>query len=362
MNKSDKIIVFFYIFLAISFSFFVMFSSEGLENNPFKSVTPQKITDFETNSLIDVPKETIFNEMTNIENYPRVLPQNVVNVKIQSQSNNVIIAEEELSEAGINVKLLVKHTIESPDKHIIEIIDGDAKGTTITQSFESVNSKTNLNTTVHLDVKGLLSLVQYLPESNLIHAINTVNSIFIDYSIRDIYERQVDLIYHEILNRPVDPEGLTYFSDLLRNKQISENEIRSTLLSSDEYNTKIKSIDELSLETKNIINNLYNKLLLRDADPVGLKYFGNLLESGTTSDEIRMLFLESDEWKNASIFHPVRTEIQDIFTEFFDREPSMSELNYYHKMIDDGILTMEEIETEFKNSDEFDPEKIIILP
>ena len=199
MNKSNKIIVFFYVFLAISYSFYIVFSSEGLENNPFKSVTPEKITDFETNTLIDIPKQIIFNEMTNMENYPNILSQNVLNVKILSQTNNVIIAEEELSEAGINVKLLVKHTIRPYDKHIIEIIDGDAKGTTITQSFESVNSKTNLNTTVHLDVKGLLSLVQYLPESNLIHAINTVNSIFIDYSIRDIYERQVILFIMKFL-------------------------------------------------------------------------------------------------------------------------------------------------------------------
>ena len=353
MNKSNKIIVFFYIFLAISFSFFVIFSSEGLENNPFQSVTPKKITDFETNVLIDIPKQIIFNEMTNMENYPNILPQNVLNVKILSQTNNVIIAEEELSEAGINVKLLVKHTIQSPDKHIIEIIDGDAKGTTITQSFESVNSQTNLNTTVHLDVKGLLSLVQYLPESNLIHAINTVNSTFIDYSIRDIYERQVDAIYQEILDRPVDPEGLTYFSDLLRNKQINENEIRSALLISDEYTIKIKSIDELSMETKNIINNLYQNILLRDADPAGLKHFGNLLESGTSSDEIRILFLESDEGNDMLVHHPVRSEIKFLYSELFDRKPDISELNYYHKMIDDEIMTIEDIETELKQSKEF---------
>ena len=353
MNKSNKIIVFFYIFLAISYSFYIVFSSEGLENNPFKSVTPEKITDFETNLLIDIQKEIIFNEMTNMENYPNVLPENVVNVKILSQTNNVIIAEEELSEAGINVKLLVKHTIRPYDKHIIEIIDGDAKGTTITQSFESVNSKTNLNTTVHLDVKGLLSLVQYLPESNLIHAINTVNSSFVDYSTRDIYERQVDVIYQEILNREVDPEGLAYFSDLLRNDKITENDIRTALLDSNENTFKTKSIDELSMETKNIINNLYQKILLRESDPDGLKYFGNLLESGISSDEIRNLFLESDEGKNTSVFHPVRSEIKFIYADLFDRKPDISELNYYHKMIDDEIMTIEDIETELKQSKEF---------
>ena len=264
--------------------------------------------------------------------------------------------------SGITVKLLVKHTIQSYDKHTIEIMDGDAKGTTIIQTFEDVNSKTNLNTKVYLNVEGLLSLIQYLPESNLIHAINTVNSSFVNYSSLDIYETQVDLIYLEILDRPADIQGLTYFSDLLRNEKISENEIRTALLTSDENtlkiksieNTlKIKSIDELSMETKNIINNLYEKILLREPDSDGLKHFGNLLESGTTSDEIRISLLESDEGKNTSLFHPVRVEIKFIYVQTFDRKPDISEVNHYHKMIDNGMLTFDDIEIELKKSEEF---------
>ena len=63
--------------------------------------------------------------------------------------------------------------------------------------------------------------------------------------------------------------------------------------------------------------------------------------------------MESDEGKNTSVFHPVRSEIKFIYADLFDRKPDISELNYYHKMIDDEIMTIEDIETELKQSKEF---------
>ena len=354
MKKFDKIIIFFYIMLAFSYFSYIVVSSDGIESNPFQSVTPKKITDFETNQLIDIKKEILFEEMSNIENFPTIFPQNILDVKIKSHTNNVIIAEEELHESGIHVKLLVKHTIESPNTHTIEILDSDAKGTIIIQTFEDVNSKTNLNTKVHLNVKGVLSVISYLPESNLIHAINTINSNFVEYSKRDMYENNVNLLYQEILNRSADAEGLSYFSKLLRNNEITENDIRIALLSSDEkISLTLKSVDELNIETKNIINDLYNKILLRDTDIDGLKYFGTLLETGTTSDQIRTILLESDEGRDVSIFHPIRNEIQFLYSETLDREPDISELNHYHKMIDNRMMTIQDIKIELEQFSEF---------
>ena len=176
VNKSDKIIVFFYIFLASSYGIYIFTISEGLEENLLELIVPKKITEFETSRLVDVPKNRIFDVMADIENFPNILPKNVIYVNILNKTNNVIIAEEELSEAGIKIKLLVKHTIKPYSEHIIEIIDGDAKGTTITQSFESVDSQTKLTTNVHLNLKGIVSVIAFLPESNFIHAINTIIS------------------------------------------------------------------------------------------------------------------------------------------------------------------------------------------
>ena len=140
---------------------------KSLNVGMIESVTPKKIIEFETSRLVDVPNNRIFNVMADIENFPNILPENVVSVNILNKTDNEITAEEELFEAGIKTKLLVKHTIKPYSQHIIEIIDGDAEGTKITQYFESVDSQTKLTINVNLNVKGVASIVAFLPEIKL---------------------------------------------------------------------------------------------------------------------------------------------------------------------------------------------------
>ena len=83
---------------------------------------------------------------------------------------------------------------------------------------------------------------------------------------------------------------------------------------------------------------MYEKILLREADPEGLAYFGSLFESGVTSDKIRAMLLESDEGKNISFNHPVRSKITTVFALIFDTSPDNSYVDHYHKMIDDGFV------------------------
>ena len=338
MNKTDKIIIIFYVFLASSFGLYVLTYDTGLDESLLEVVMPKKITEFETSRLVDVPNNRIFDVMANIENFPNILPENIVSVNILNKTDNEIIAEEELFEAGIKTKLLVKHTIKPYSEHIIEIIDGDAEGTKITQYFESVDSQTKLTTKVSLNVKGVTSIIAFLPEANLVHAMNTVISHFVEYSKYDVYEITVDAIYQEILDRQADEESLLHFSTLLRDGQITEQDIRFALLNSEEIATKQKTIDQLNEETINVINDLYEKILLREADPEGLVYFGNLFESGITSDKIRAMLLESNEGKNISSSHPVRSKILTVYSHIFDDNPDNSFVDHYHKMIDDGFV------------------------
>ena len=348
MNKTDKITIIFYIFLASSFGFYIMTyvhecplsatACEDLNVSMIESVTPKKIIEFETSRLVDVPNNRIFNVMADIENFPNILPENVVSVNIVNKTDNEITAEEELFEAGIKTKLLVKHTIKPYSQHIIEIIDGDAEGTKITQYFESVDSQTKLTTSVNLKVKGVTSIIAFVPETNLVHAINTVISHFVQYSKYNVYEITVNSIYKEILDRQADEESLSHFSSLLRDGQITEQDLRFALLNSEERVFKQKTIDELNEETINVINDLYGKILLREADPEGLAYFGSLFESGVTSDKIRAMLLESDEGKNISFNHPVRSKITTVFALIFDTSPDNSYVDHYQKMIDDGLM------------------------
>jgi hypothetical protein len=58
-----------------------------------------------------------------------------------------------------------------------------------------------------------------------------------------------------------------------------------------------KYSDKLEVKTKNVINELYLKILGRPADEDGFQYWGSLLESGKiTKDEMRQEFLNSYEY------------------------------------------------------------------
>ena len=99
MNKTDKIIIIFYVFLASSFGLYVLTYDTGLDESLLEVVMPKKITEFETSRLVDVPNNRIFDVMADIENFPNVIPKNVIYVNILNKTDNVITAEEELSEA-----------------------------------------------------------------------------------------------------------------------------------------------------------------------------------------------------------------------------------------------------------------------
>ena len=52
-----------------------------------------------------------------------------------------------------------------------------------------------------------------------------------------IVQKIVNELYLEILHRDADREGLTHFSTLLENKKMTIDDLRKTLLDSDEHST-----------------------------------------------------------------------------------------------------------------------------
>ena len=135
-------------------------------------------------------------------------------------------------------------------------------------------------------------------------AINTALSSFVEYSQRfDDESKIIDDLYREILHRPVDLEGLRYYSPLLQEEKITVDEIREALKNSEEFKTQllpdeIKTLDELSENTKKQVNDLYFEILGREADPQGLQHFGSLIEIGKmTTEELRQALLNSTEYK-----------------------------------------------------------------
>ena len=307
MEKSDKKTIIFYaclgILLIIVYSYFDSLYERPhidlqLPADPIKKISFSNIVTTRTH-------EQMYDVITDIENYPLVLPKNVLSVKILNKTDNFIIAEEELYENFIKTKLTVKHSFIPMEKHTIEILDGDAKGTIITQYFEDLPDGFKIKTDVELNLKGILIPVAFLPKSSLEHTVNTVIAEFARYAKAKVAlsenEFAIDSLYREILLRHADLEGLKYYTKMMEEEKITIEGIRESLINSEEYKKSIilkefTGIDTINPETRKIINELYLEILERPADEQGLEYYSIMFDKEMLSlDDIRNELWISEE-------------------------------------------------------------------
>jgi hypothetical protein len=395
IQKTDKIIIIFYAFLAIAFTIGILYIASTFDTIEQSIIFPQPVTELQITKIVDVNQEEAFLIMTDIKNYPKILPRNIISVNIINQIDNNVLAEYEVVEHGIRTKLLVSHTIYPYDKHIVEVMDGDAKGTKLMQDFTTINTEieklpecdqsfdgcTKIDSRVELNLKGLLSPFSYLPKGNLDHASDTVISSFTNYMqlSKNETKKIIDDLYREILLRPADTEAFEHWGSLLDSGTMTADEIRTEILNSDEKKSllvsqEMKTVDELDDETKKIIDDLYREILLRPADTEAFEYWGSLLESEKiTKIELRKSILKSQEAISLKryggeidesiyiIFHEVyeinglyREVIEGLETSFFVFDPridrdeleNMVKKNKYRLHIEE--ITLEELRLELE--------------
>ena len=317
MNKSDKKILAFYVCLGISlifvFSYFdSLYERPHIDNflptDPIKRVSVEYL-------LNTVPHALMYDVITDVENYPKVLPKNILSVKILDRTDNSIIAEEQINEKGIRLTLTVKHSFVPMEKHTIEILDGDAKGTIITQYFDIVQPEGSLRITTdaELDLKGIMRFVGFLPPSSIQHGVNTVIDAFTLFAQQKMSltenEFAIEILYKEILLRQADPKGLKFYLQMLEDG-MTIDDVKKLLMKSDEYQnrfveTGISSIDELNPETIKTVDDLYLEILDRSADNNGILYYGFLLETGEfTTDDVRQSLMDSAEYDICLKYNP----------------------------------------------------------
>ena len=362
MIKNDKIIIIFYVFLAISFGVAIFYINSTYETTSLPNIIPKPVSELEIIKEVDIEKEKIFLVMTDLENYPKILPRNIKSIDIIEQSDNVILAEYTVVEAGVYSKLLVQHKMYPYYEHVMEVMDGDAKETKVTQKFTDINSITTINTIIEFDLKGILSPFSFLPKGNLEHAANTILTNFVDYAQISENETKkiVDDLYREILLRPADTEAFEYWVPLLENGSKTETDIRTEILNSDEKKhllslQEMKTVDELELTTKKIVDDLYREILLRPADTEAFEYWGSLLENeNITKLELRKSILKSQEAIDLKRFDSTSGLIKSIFNEILNRDPTVSESSHYKYLVDIEEITEEQIRLELEELKNFD--------
>ena len=354
IQKTDKIIIIFYAFLAIAFVIGILYIASTFDTIEQSIIFPQPVTELQITKIVDVNQEEAFLIMTDIKNYPKILPRNIISVNIINQIDNDVLAEYEVVEHGIRTKLLVSHTMYPYDKHIVEVMDGDAKGTKLIQDFTTVNAATivppkcidrdmnddeiidendmqickeytwkeegwgdcpfldectKIDSRIELNLEGLLSPFSYLPKRNLEHASDTVISTFTDYmEIKTENGRIIDELYREILLRPADKEAFEYWGTLLENEIITKIELRKDILKSQEAISLKTYSGELSETIYNIFHEVYElngpyREILIAPDQVGSR----MAEISAFDPRI-----DRDEFKKMVKENKYRVQIEDI--------------------------------------------------
>ena len=179
MGRKKKFLVLSSIIIIV---FVIIFTIVGPEYDFFKREISR---DFSLTQTVSVERENIFEIIASPEQYLQVLPQTFLEVHIINQTENVIFAEETISYGGIETKILVKHELFPFNKHIIEILDGDVKGSKLVMMFSEIDSKTTISSDFHLKTSGLLAYFPFMNQSNLQSAYGTAIDTFVEYLKRN---------------------------------------------------------------------------------------------------------------------------------------------------------------------------------
>ncbi len=97
------------------------------------------------------------------------------------------------------------------------------------------------------------------------------------------HQQFVSQAYLDLLQRPVDQAGLTYWSGLLDSGQLTAQQVGAGIEQSQEYHSLI-------------VNQLHGEYLQRAADAFGLSSWDNFLAAGGTEDQLRAALLGSAEY------------------------------------------------------------------
>ena len=137
---------------------------------------------FEFSKTVDVQRDLIFQISTDYENFTKVLPAYFKELKIVEKNGDSTKIQEKLQFLGKTVDVLTEHVIEKPDRHIVRMLDGQAKGTVFDEKYEIDGEKTKITINVDFVLSGRLKLLAALAKGKIKQSMNTVMDEFVNYA------------------------------------------------------------------------------------------------------------------------------------------------------------------------------------
>jgi len=109
---------------------------------------------FTLEKIINGKRETVFEVLSNFENYHKLLPQHFPSIRVRSIRGKVSVVEEHMKFGDQEFIIMAKHVTEKPMIHEIFVIGGDAKGSYLKQEFIEISKGTKVIVDVDWKLKG----------------------------------------------------------------------------------------------------------------------------------------------------------------------------------------------------------------
>ena len=113
---------------------------------------------FSFEKTVNANRETVFERLSNYDNYEKLLPQHFPSVRVRSVRGNVSVVEEHMNLGDRELLIMAKHVTTEPVLHEVFVIGGDAKGSYIKQQFIEISQGTKVIVDVNFKLKGKMMM------------------------------------------------------------------------------------------------------------------------------------------------------------------------------------------------------------
>ena len=120
---------------------------------------------FSLEKIVNAKRETVFDILSNFENYQKLLPQHFPSIRVRSTRDNVSVVEEHMNLGENELVIMAKHVTEKPILHEVFVIGGDAKGSHFKEEFVETAEGTKIIADVDLKLKGKMKLSNMLDKN-----------------------------------------------------------------------------------------------------------------------------------------------------------------------------------------------------
>ena len=137
---------------------------------------------FSFTKLVDIDRDRFFAISTDYEKFTEILPEYFLELKIVEKNGNITTVFETLRFLGKTINVTTEHVVEKPDRHIVRMLDGLAKGTVFDEKYEKVGGQTKVTIEVNFVLSGGLKILGMFAKSKIESSMKTVLEEFAKYA------------------------------------------------------------------------------------------------------------------------------------------------------------------------------------